>query len=128
MDSIISVIRPTDIYTIPTVPAGTYGRITPRSSLAIHHRIDDLVGVIEEDYRARLSNSSVDYYENSTISYYTTKLAQSIRLDHNRWEVGLAELSYSVGIESLKDNIISKDKELTANVMVAQVGRVSFPQ
>nr|CAD7413171.1 unnamed protein product [Timema poppensis] len=30
--------------------AGTYGRISPRSSLALHHGIDVLAGVIDEDY------------------------------------------------------------------------------
>nr|CAD7261813.1 unnamed protein product [Timema shepardi] len=79
-------------------------------------------------YVALPSDSSADYYENNTLSYYTTKLAQSIRLEHDRWEVGLAELSYPVGFETLEDNILSKDKELTANVVVTQVGRVSFPQ
>nr|CAD7416474.1 unnamed protein product [Timema poppensis] len=33
-----------------------------------------------------------------------------------------------VGLKSLEDHILSKDKELMANVVVSKVGRVSFPQ
>ncbi|KAF2141890.1 uncharacterized protein K452DRAFT_287858 [Aplosporella prunicola CBS 121167] len=40
---------PTDIKI--SVPAGTYGRIAPRSGLAYKHGIDTLAGVIDADYR-----------------------------------------------------------------------------
>jgi len=33
------------------VPAGTYGRVAPRSGLAVKHGIDTGAGVIDEDYR-----------------------------------------------------------------------------
>ena len=33
-----------------TVPAGTYGRIAPRSGLAVKHSIDVGAGVIDQDY------------------------------------------------------------------------------
>ncbi len=32
------------------VPAGTYGRVAPRSGLAVHHGIDVLAGVVDRDY------------------------------------------------------------------------------
>jgi dUTP pyrophosphatase len=33
------------------LPAGTYGRVAPRSGLAYKHGIDVMAGVIDEDYR-----------------------------------------------------------------------------
>jgi dUTP pyrophosphatase len=36
------------------VPAGTYGRVAPRSGLAAKHFIDVGAGVIDEDYRGEL--------------------------------------------------------------------------
>ena len=35
-------------------PAGTYGRIAPRSGLAAKHSIDTGAGVIDEDYRGEV--------------------------------------------------------------------------
>ncbi|KAF2874818.1 deoxyuridine 5'-triphosphate nucleotidohydrolase [Massariosphaeria phaeospora] len=36
------------------VPAGTYGRVAPRSGLAAKHGIDTLAGVIDADYRGQV--------------------------------------------------------------------------
>lgn len=36
------------------VPAGTYGRIAPRSGLAAKHGIDVLAGVVDADYRGEI--------------------------------------------------------------------------
>ena len=33
------------------VPSGTYGRVAPRSGLAVKHFVDTGAGVIDEDYR-----------------------------------------------------------------------------
>nr|CAD7434299.1 unnamed protein product [Timema monikensis] len=46
------------------LPAETYGRISPRSSLALHHGIDVLAGVIDEDYRSIMDkiNASILTY------------------------------------------------------------------
>jgi len=54
----------TDIQICP--PRGTYGRIAPRSSLALHH-LDVGAGVIDEDYRGNIcvilfNHSNQDFY------------------------------------------------------------------
>ncbi|KAF2739112.1 dUTP diphosphatase, partial [Polyplosphaeria fusca] len=36
------------------VPAGTYGRVAPRSGLAAKHGIDTMAGVIDADYRGQV--------------------------------------------------------------------------
>jgi dUTP pyrophosphatase len=56
---------PTDIKII--VPVGTYGRIAPRSGLAVKHHLDVGAGVIDRDYRGEIkvvlfNHSKADYY------------------------------------------------------------------
>jgi len=36
------------------IPAGFYGRVAPRSGLAVRHGIDVLAGVIDSDYRGEI--------------------------------------------------------------------------
>ena len=48
------------------VPTGTYGRVAPRSGLALKHGIDVGAGVIDEDYRGNVgvilfNHSDVDF-------------------------------------------------------------------
>ncbi|KAF2187062.1 dUTP diphosphatase [Zopfia rhizophila CBS 207.26] len=49
------------------VPAGTYGRVAPRSGLAAKHGIDTMAGVIDADYRGQvgviLANLSDEDFE-----------------------------------------------------------------
>ncbi|KAH3744937.1 deoxyuridine triphosphatase [Pelomyxa schiedti] len=46
------VLVPTDIAV--AIPSGHYGRIAPRSSLALNHGIDVGAGVIDSDYRGHV--------------------------------------------------------------------------
>ena len=55
-----SIIPPGDKGVIPTdiqlqLPLNCYGRIAPRSGLALNHGIDTLAGVVDADYRGPIS-------------------------------------------------------------------------
>jgi dUTP pyrophosphatase len=50
------MLQPGERKLVPTglaieIPAGFYGRVTPRSGLAVKHGIDTLAGVVDADYR-----------------------------------------------------------------------------
>lgn len=46
------------------VPAGTYGRVAPRSGLAVKHSIDCGAGVIDADYRGEVKVLLFNFGEN----------------------------------------------------------------
>ena len=48
---LVSVVTYLQIY----VPEGFYGRIAPRSELALHNHIDIGAGIIDEDYRGNVA-------------------------------------------------------------------------
>ncbi|KAI8922421.1 deoxyuridine 5'-triphosphate nucleotidohydrolase [Powellomyces hirtus] len=56
-------VVPTDISI--AVPAGTYGRVAPRSGLAVKHFVDVGAGVIDADYRGPLGIVLFNFGENS---------------------------------------------------------------
>ena len=45
------------------VPAGFYGRVAPRSGLAVRHGIDVLAGVVDSDYRGEILCALVNHGE-----------------------------------------------------------------
>jgi len=51
------------------------------------------------------SNSSMNYYEDNTVSQFTTKLAHTIELDGD-WEVGLS----CIGVPAEVENAIAKER------------------
>lgn len=55
-------IVPTDLRI--AVPAGTYGRVAPRSGLAVKHFIDVGAGVIDADYRGPVGVVLFNFGEN----------------------------------------------------------------
>jgi dUTP pyrophosphatase len=50
--------------------AGCYGRITPRSGLAWHHKISVMGGVVDEDYRGAIC---VILFNHSKTSFYVNR-------------------------------------------------------
>lgn len=45
------------------IPAGFYGRVAPRSGLAVRHGLDVLAGVIDADYRGEILCALVNHGE-----------------------------------------------------------------
>jgi dUTP pyrophosphatase len=43
------------------LPKGTYGRIAPRSGLAVNHGVDILAGVIDADYRGPIKIAAINH-------------------------------------------------------------------
>jgi len=67
---------PTDLKV--SVPSGTYGRIAPRSGLAIKHSIDVGAGVIDEDYRGPVYVLLFNHGQNSYTVNPGDRIAQLI--------------------------------------------------
>ena len=61
-----------------TVPLGTYGRIAPRSGLALRHGIDTLAGVIDRDYTDEVGIVLVNLGENAFVVEHGMRIAQLV--------------------------------------------------
>jgi hypothetical protein len=65
-----------------------------------------------DNFYVTLPSDSSGYYPAKTIANFTTKLATPLELQHNKWEVGLLEISYSNGYKkSFRHNTIRLDSQ-----------------
>jgi dUTP pyrophosphatase len=64
------------------IPRGFYGRIAPRSGLAINDGIDVLGGVIDKDYRGEIRCILINLGENTKIFNAGDRIAQLILESH----------------------------------------------
>jgi dUTP pyrophosphatase len=60
------------------IPSGVYGRIAPRSGLALKNGIGVLAGVIDEDYRGEIGVILVNHGSEDKTIYVGDKIAQII--------------------------------------------------
>jgi dUTP pyrophosphatase len=60
------------------IPHGFYGRVAPRSGLAIKHGLDVLAGVIDSDYRGELMCALVNHGDEAIELEAGTRMAQLI--------------------------------------------------
>ena len=61
-----------------TVPMGTYGRIGPRSGLALNHGIDTLAGIIDRDYTDEVGVILVNFGEHPFVIEHGIRIAQLV--------------------------------------------------
>lgn len=75
------------------------------------------------------SDSSHLYYKNNTLSKFTTHLTQAIDLSREKWEVGLAEITYPCGGGATSGDCEKlSTEELTENVVITRTGeQITFP-
>jgi dUTP pyrophosphatase len=60
------------------IPHGFYGRIAPRSGLAVKHGLDVLAGVIDSDYRGEIMCALVNHGDETFEIEAATRVAQLI--------------------------------------------------
>ena len=61
-----------------TVPAGTYGRIAPRSGMSVKHSIDVGAGVIDEDYKREVKVLLINHSDKEYHIQTVDRIAQLI--------------------------------------------------
>ena len=71
---LVSVVTDLQIH----VPEGYYGRIAPRSGLALHHHIDVGAGVIDEDYRGNVTVILFNHSDKLFVINRSDRVAQLI--------------------------------------------------
>jgi len=72
---------------------------------------------MEHFYVVLPSDSSSYYFPRNTIANFRTKLATPIEIEHDKWEVGLIEISYPRGYK----------KKLQQNILLSGSQEIKFP-
>src|SRR3546814_6930223 len=62
----------------PVIPTGWYGRVAPRSGLALKHGIDMLAGVIDSDYRGEIGIILLNTSDQPFVIQHGDRVAQFI--------------------------------------------------
>ena len=60
------------------VPVGTYGRVAPRSGMALYHSVDVAAGVIHRDYRGNVGVILVNHHDQPYQVHLGHRIAQLI--------------------------------------------------
>ena len=83
------------------IPRGFYGRVAPRSGLAVRHGIDTMSGVIDSDYRGEilcvLVNHGDETFEIETGARIAQLIIESIALPEPAWADDLDETERGAG-------------------------------
>lgn len=83
------------------IPEGYYGRVAPRSGLAVRHGIDTLAGVIDSDYRGEVQILLVNLGAEEAVFQQGDRIAQLI-IEHAapagyQWSEELGETERASG-------------------------------
>lgn len=60
------------------IPRGFYGRVAPRSGLAVRHGLDVLAGVVDSDYRGEIMCALVNHGDEALEIAAGTRVAQLV--------------------------------------------------
>jgi dUTP pyrophosphatase len=60
------------------IPPGYYGRVAPRSGLAVRHGVDTLAGIIDSDYRGELKVALINFGDQPVSFAAGERIAQLI--------------------------------------------------
>jgi dUTP pyrophosphatase len=83
------------------IPHGFYGRVAPRSGLAVRHGLDVLAGVIDSDYRGELICAVINHgeepFEIETGMRVAQLVIESIAILEPVWSEDLSETERGAG-------------------------------
>jgi dUTP pyrophosphatase len=83
------------------IPSGFYGRVAPRSGLAVKHGLDVLAGVIDSDYRGEIICALINHDDKPFEVEAGMRIAQlvieSIETPEPIWSEELSETKRGVG-------------------------------